>query len=392
MLNPAPVRRHRARRVLTPGGVLDDGVVEVDASGVVQAVRRAHSGDPAAHDGWMVPGLINAHLHLEFASQGLVPGGEGFIPWVRRLMSDRAPVDEEMESAAARRMRDAGTVGVFDISNGGHTAPAFRQQGMQGVVQHELTGWSNKPDLAVRLQAASSDPSGEGVRTRPGPHAVYSVGPELLRATMAPRAGVPVSLHLGEDRGEVELVRHLDGPYAAWLRSLGIPDSDLAVFGHGHGLVAYLDGLGVLHDEVLLVHGVQLDREEHALLAARGVSLCLCPRSNLHILGELPDLDGLVATGVPLALGTDSLASSPDLDVLGEIEVLVGRAPHLDPLVWLRAATSGGSRALRRPDLGRFVEGARPGVLLLEGLDALSDLNERPPVRWLEAPRLPETS
>lgn len=377
-------RRHRARGVLTPEGLLADGTVVVRSDGTIVEVRPATADDPAPLDGWLLPGLVNAHLHLEFAAQGLVPSGGGFMGWGRRLMASRAPHDADAEAASARGMRDAGIAGVFDISNGGHTADALRAAGLRGVVQHELTGWGNKPDLEQRLRRMAEPPSGEGVVVRPGPHAVYSTGPAMLKASMAPRGDVPVSLHLGEDRGEVELVRDLEGPFTDWLLGLGVPDDELAVFGRGQGLVAYLDDLGVLHDRVLLVHGVQLDRDEHQLLAERGVSVCLCPRSNQHILGELPDVGSMVRAGVPLALGTDSLSSSPDLDLFGEIQLLVDAFPEVAPITWLHAATAGGARALRRHDLGRLEIGARPGLLLLEGLGDASELVERPPVRWLE--------
>lgn len=377
-------RRHRARGVLTPEGLLVDGTVVVGSDGTIVEVRRATADDPAPLDGWLLPGLVNAHLHLEFAAQGLVPSGGGFMGWGQRLMACRAPLDADAEAASARAMRDAGIAGVFDISNGGHTADALLAAGLRGVVQHELTGWGNKPDLEQRLRRMAEPPSGEGVVVRPGPHAVYSTGPAMLKASMAPRGDVPVSLHLGEDHGEVELVRDLEGPFTDWLLGLGIPEDELAVFGRGQGLVAYLDDLGVLHDRVLLVHGVQLDRDEHQVLAERGVSVCLCPRSNQHILGELPDVGSMVRAGVPLALGTDSLSSSPDLDLFGEIQLLVDAFPEVAPITWLHAATAGGARALRRHDLGRLEIGARPGLLLLEGLGDPSELVERPPVRWLE--------
>ncbi len=382
MLSSARV--HRARGVLTPEGLLMDGAVEVAADGTVVGVRPAVASDPTPLDGWLLPGLVNAHLHLELSGHGLVPGGDGFMGWGQRVMSGRGPSDPEAEAAAARGMRDAGTAGVFDISNGGHTAEVLRAAGLRGVVQHEWTGWGNKPDLAERLRRMAEPAMGVGVVVRPGPHAVYSTGPAMLKAGMAPRGDVPVSLHLGEDRGEVELVRDLRGPFTDWLLGLGIPEDELAVFGRGQGLLAYLDGLGVLHDRVLLVHGVQLDRDEHRVLAERGVSLCLCPRSNLHILGELPDVEGMVRAGVPLALGTDSVASSPDLDVMGEIQLLVEAFPQVAPVTWLHAATAGGARALRRHDFGRIEIGARPGLLLLEGLGSAAELASRPPVRWLE--------
>lgn len=376
----------RARGVLTPGGLLRDGVVVV-RQGHIDEVRSAVPGDPPALDGWIVPGLVNAHLHLELSAVGRVPGGDGFMAWGGRLMAqDRSP-DPDAEARAARAMHDAGTAGVFDISNRGDTAATLEAARLRGVVQHEFLGWSNRPGLDGRVDAARAPATGNAVRTRPGPHAVYSTPPALLQASAAPRDGVPASIHLGEDPGEVELVTSAAGPFIAWLRGIGVPEAELLeAFGHGHGLLEHLDHLGVLSPGLFLVHGVQLTPPELSRLGALGVPVCLCPRSNLHILGALPDVPAMVQAGVPLCLGTDSLASSPDLDVLGEVEVLVDAFPSIEPITWLQAATAGGARAIGRRDLGRIAVGARPGLLLIEGVSARTSWSSRPSVRWLDAP------
>jgi cytosine/adenosine deaminase-related metal-dependent hydrolase len=113
----------------------------------------------------------------------------------------------------------------------------------------------------------------------------------------------------------------------------------------------------------LLVHMVHASAEDRALARRSGATVVLCPRSNLHIGGQLPDVPALVDEGVTLALGTDSLASSPDLGLWSEMQALARAFPGLDPSLWLAAATTGGARALQLHALGALRPGARPGVV-----------------------------
>ena len=94
----------------------------------------------------------------------------------------------------------------------------------------------------------------------------------------------------------------------------------------------------------------------------------------------------MVRAGLKLALGTDSLASSPDLDVLGEVAELVDALPSVDPELWLRSVTSTGADVLRLSGWGRLRPGTRPGLLLLEGIGAPRDLRRAPPRHWLVRP------
>jgi cytosine/adenosine deaminase-related metal-dependent hydrolase len=151
---------------------------------------------------------------------------------------------------------------------------------------------------------------------------------------------------------------------------------------------AYLHGLGVLDRRALLVHAV-LTRDADLDLIA-GARVCLCVRSNLHITGRLPDVPGLLARGIPLAVGTDSLASSPDLDPLAEAVALRRAFPDVPIAVWMRALTEGGADALGLP-LGRIAEGLAPGLLLVDvpdGEDPLDTLLSGTPWprRWLACP------
>jgi len=380
-----------AQQVWTPEGCLENGAVDLAPDGrTVLAVRSARPEDGEPLSGLLIPGLCNAHLHLELSwLAGKVPrSGQGFAPWVKGLLSAReAPIEHiQMEAAAsqwAQKMRGSGTALVCDISNHGWTAPHFRRHGLAGIVQRELVGFA--PDEMVMDLADAPAVKEGGVVSRPTSHALYSTHPDVLRKTLGMRQGAPSTMHLAEDQAELDFLRDGSGPYGAlharagvdW-RSVGVP---------GCGPVAYLDRLGVLGPGLLAVHGVCLSQEEQHRLAQTGTPLCLCPRSNRWIGGELPDVLSLIEAGVTLCLGTDSLASNDDLDVLGEIPELARSFPEVPVGRWLDMATRGGARALQT-DWGEIVSGQAPGLVLLEGVEHVEALADGPPAtrRWIALP------
>ena len=111
----------------------------------------------------------------------------------------------------------------------------------------------------------------------------------------------------------------------------------------------------------LAVHAVDVDADDLADLARSGATVVLCPRSNQAIGGRLPDLPRLLGAGVPLAVGTDSLASSPSLSPLAELAVLRRAFPRVDAGRLLALAWNGG--AVGAPGVGRLEAGGAPGVI-----------------------------
>jgi cytosine/adenosine deaminase-related metal-dependent hydrolase len=121
--------------------------------------------------------------------------------------------------------------------------------------------------------------------------------------------------------------------------------------------VRYADGLGLLHPGLVAAHGVQVDAADREILARRGVAVVLCPRSNRNLGVGRADVPALLAAGVRLGLGTDSLASVETLDVLDDAVLLARQFPALDPGAIVRMATAGGAEALGLEDLGTLAPG-----------------------------------
>ncbi len=380
---------------LLPGGTRREMVFELDEFGVIRKIRPWALSDPDLFEGMVVPALVNAHTHLELSAlKGKVPGGEGLVRWVGSLLRERLLAEPGGATDAAADLVRLGVGVVCDISNSGDTVPALQSARLSGLVQRELLTL-DAGLLQVRIREACEPDAtfaeeGQKILLRPSPHALYSTAPALVKASVYGReerdvARPPASIHLAEDAEEIRFLRDGTGAWASFLDRAGIDWRWWTA--PGGSPVELLSELGVLGPDLLLVHGVHLTPQDRALIARSGATVVLCPRSNRHIHGNLPEAAALVDNGVHIALGTDSLASSPDLDVLGEIPVLGAAFPSVDPLVWLRAATEGGAQALRF-GAGRLEVGTSPGLLLLENVERAEQLVDRAPARrWLMRPR-----
>jgi cytosine/adenosine deaminase-related metal-dependent hydrolase len=367
-----------------------DGAIVVDGDGTVIDVGRAdqiiprHAGAPLEHvDGVLLPGLVNAHAHLELSAlRGKVPGGRGFVAWLDSFVSVRTlePPEEDAQAIerAVSQLDLTGTVAVGDVTNTLAAVGALARHGIGGAAFHELFGMDRDKALErighmeEKRQAAESFFSADLVYA-PAPHTLYTTHPDAVRALLAAarERGARTSLHLAEHPAERSFLVEGTGPYADFARRLGL---DVAAFPLSHeGPIDTAARLGMLAPDVLLVHLTDARPKELARVAASGAPVVVCPRSNLFIEVRLPPLADMLREGIVPALGTDSLASNTSLDLLAEARALGDRFPSVPARELLRMATAAGARALARADLGRLGKGARPGVLAISGVLGESD-------------------
>lgn len=379
----------------------DDGTIR--AVGPRAEVRADFPGAPEEQaQGVLMPGLVNAHSHLELSAlAGAVPGGQGVVPWTRRLMKCVVETAHETRQQAALDAAAAavrlGTAAIGDVGNSLDGVPAIAEAGLSGMLFHELVG-SRETATGDALADAGREHAQLAARWPtalgyvPAPHAPYSVGPQLMRRIFAAAAatGHATSVHVAEDADEIALLRDCTGRWPDVLRAMGI---DPTTRSPGRSPVAYLAELGAFGGPKppLLVHMVHADARDRQLARDAGATVVLCPRSNLHIGGRLADVPRLLEDGVSLAVGTDSLASSPDLSLWGELAVLAAHFPSVPAAQWLEAATRTGARALGLPAHGALMPGKRPGVLdvLVEDMNApLESLvrDASPSLRWVARP------
>lgn len=334
-----------------------DGWVEISGHTIVAigdgaAPHDAHDlGDVA-----LLPGLVNAHTHLELSwMSGLVPPAASMDAWIGRLMEvrrrDAGGPGEAIEAArrAASDMVATGTVLVGDISNTVISPPLLREAGLGGVVFHEILGFdAPKPaelvDEAVTRLAAAMGEAGDHLRSRVVAHAPYSVSPALFREVARRADTVPLTVHLGESPEEVEFLRTGGGAVRRMLERLGVWTEAWPV--PACDPVEYVRSLGYLQPGMLAVHATHLTDDGLARLREAGSVVVTCPRSNVWVGVGLPRVSHFYATGVPVAVGTDSLASVSTLNMFDELAELRRIAPDVAPGALLDSATRVGAQAL----------------------------------------------
>ncbi len=352
----------------------------------------------------VLPGLVNAHTHLELSYlRDAVKPASRFIDWIHQLMARRRefpdpsdPVIVDAAKEGIREARAAGTALVGDVSNTLVTVPLLAEGEMPGVVFYELLRF-NEPDPAGRVQRARQQlealPPNADVRTTIAPHAPYSVAPLLFRAIRADLDRHPFersTVHLAESAEEMDFIRTGAGPWRELLQRLGTWTDEWKA--PGTTPVSYLCDAGFLDERILVVHGVQFTPADLVQLALRRCTVVSCPRSNRHVGVGSPPLEAFYAAGLPVAFGTDSLASVEDLNIFGELAEARRIAPRLPAPRLLESATATGARALGFEDFGTIEPGRRAALIAVSLPEAFSDVEEylvsgiEPSrVRWLDA-------
>jgi cytosine/adenosine deaminase-related metal-dependent hydrolase len=323
-------------------------------------------------DSVILPGLVNAHTHLELSwMAGRVPPKPAMDQWIRSLMAVRAEgpaggPDEVSKAAldAATSMFECGTVLVGDISNTLMTPGLIAASGLRGVVFHELIGFAAMdPDRIVREAEARL----EEHRTLPlefavVAHAPYSVSPDLIAAiARAPRTA-PLAIHLGESAEEMTFIATGQGPIRAMLEHLGVWNGTWPV--PACDPAEYVDRLGYLQPGTLVVHGVKFDAAAIARLHDRGAVLVSCPRSNTWVGSGAPPLAAYYRAGVPVAFGTDSLASVSTLNLFDELAEARRIAPDVPASLLVESATRRGAEALGLGDEYGTIEVGKRAALI----------------------------
>ena len=405
------IRYHAAWVLPIAEPPIRDGWVAVDRGRVV-AVGRRGPGDARRQSGQdvdfghvaLMPGLVNAHTHLELSHMlDEVPPARDFVTWIRGVVDARREEPDPLaprilyaiERAIAESI-DFGTAVVGDISNTMVTFEPLARSALAGVVFFEILRF-NAPDPAAVVEHAQQRiealAPAERVRASLAAHAPYSVAPLVFRAIRAAvdrNPFAPCSVHLSESPAEVEFIKSGTGAWRRFLEDVGAWNPSWVP--PGVSPVEYLDAGGFLHERVLAVHGVQMGERDLACLAKRGVTLVTCPRSNGHTGAGAPPLEDFYASGVRVAVGTDSLASAPDLSVFAELATMRALAPSIPASALLESATKNGARALGfDAEYGTIEAGKRSRLLAVSVTPGVGNVEEylvsgvrRDQIRWVE--------
>lgn len=386
-MNPGSVHIHAAAWVVPvdaapifQGGVAvaEDRIVAVDTLARLQ--QQFPQARQTCHpEAILTPALVNAHIHLELSHLAGLAGSPlktSFTGWIIHLLSLReqmGAVGEAAETAARRALDQQYLSGVgllADIGNtdiGHQLVPAFA-----GTLLpfREYLGLAEQTLDKNLRRLAQESPN----RLCTG-HAPYSTHPRLLQdlKARARELGHPFSLHAAEPAAEGEMLRQGQGEMVNFIRERGFWDGTFISRGSG-GTIDYLNDLGLLDAGTLCVHAIHVSLEETRLLADTGSAVCLCPGSNQFLGTGIAPLPTYLAQGLLPAIGTDSLASNPELSLWREMRILAETWPQVEKSTIFRMATLGGAQALGYGNrLGTLTTGKQADLLVISTPVELTD-------------------
>lgn len=330
-------------------------VGRADASPAGSASGRVHLGNVV-----LMPGLVNAHSHLELTGLRGFLEGLDFREWLRTLTVVRRDLLTEVDLLDASRLGIVealrhGITTLADCTDSALPIAAMRELGVRGIGYVEVFG----PDpaqcaesiarLRQRVETLRADDTAL-VRTGVSPHAPYTVSAPLFRATAdyARAERLPMAVHVAESAAETTFVCEGAGPFADRLRERGI-----GVAPQARSPIALLDATGVLEAQPLLIHVIRADDDDFARIAHHGASIVHCPISNAKLGQGIASLDRMLAHGIRTGLGTDSVASNDRMHLIDEARqaslyhsLRSGVPDSLDAHQALALATRGGAEAL----------------------------------------------
>ncbi|MGZ3434719.1 MAG: amidohydrolase family protein [Gemmatimonadaceae bacterium] len=356
--------RYHARWVLriTQPPIENGTVVETD--GKITYVGSREGAPPGKDydlgEAILLPGLINTHTHLELtAMRGFLENCQ-FAAWIDKLRQSRNEVlDDAMLLDSARfgivEGIEAGITTYADTCSSGVVMQAMRELGVRGIMYQEVFGpdpsqssgaMRELEERVEELQAAQTELVSLGV----SPHAPYTVSDPLYDAAakFAAKRGLPLAMHVAESEAENDIVVSGTGEFADRWRRRGIP-----VARRERSPIALLEKHGALERGPLLIHCVRVDDADIAIMARHRCAVAHCPASNAKFGHGIAPLLPIMAAGIRVGMGSDSVASNNRMDILDEarLAVLIHRAATRKHDAFgahqaLELATIGGARAL----------------------------------------------
>ena len=364
---------------------LRNGFVEYDENdGTI--IRTGVCEDPQSEgilQGALVPGFVNAHCHVELSHlHGKFYKGSGMAGFIDQINALRDWAGREVKQELVRKWMDKmwndGVSAMADISNDDSSFDIKASHNMYTRTFLEVFG--SEPEMCDGVMSDVTDLDAlaqeKGIDAAPTPHSCYTMSPALLSASAA--AGLAkgyVSYHSQESQEEEDLL--LTGTGAMYENRVRNGMSTPPVTGES-SLKYFIDRLASVvpapYDQhILLVHNVCLKQDDidAAKKVMNNVYWAICPLSNIFIHNALPPVELMRKNGLAITVGTDSLSSNDDLSMIKEIACIHENFPEVPMNEIFAWASLNGARFLSREDiLGSFAPGKRPGIVLVNGLDA----------------------
>jgi cytosine/adenosine deaminase-related metal-dependent hydrolase len=379
-----------SRPAISDGAVLISGE-RVAAVGSWADLSRLHAGEVQdLGEVILLPGLVNAHCHLDYTDMAGQPPPRRFPDWIkgilaRKAASSYADYARAWLRGAAMLLRN-GVTSVGDIEAVPELLPEVWSSTPMRVLSFlELTCVKSRRQPEAIVQEASDKisalPSSRHAAAL-SPHALYSTTPDLLRlvARAAEASRLPVAMHLAESIDEFEMFRHARGPLFEWLN----PQRDMSDCGHATP-VQLAAACGLFNERFLAIHANYLEPGDIATLARARAQVVHCPRSHAYFGHQPFPYETLVAQGINVSLGTDSLASvlperppGPELNLFTEMQTFAAAHPSVPPSEILELATINAARALGwNGKVGQIAEGSLADLIAVPARDHVKSPEEQ---------------
>ena len=376
--------RLTAEYVYTSGasGVIKNGYVEFDeADGTIVSVGEC-SADEQITPGALAPGFVNGHCHIELSHlHGKFRKGTGMAGFIDQIneLRDWAGRDEKVRLTRywMDKMWADGVSAMADISNDDSSFDVKKSHDMYTRTFLEVFG--SEPHMCEgvmeEVTALNATADQAGIDAAPTPHSCYTMSPELLSASAA--AGLAkgfLSYHSQESQEEEDLLRTGSGAMYENRRRSGM--STPPVTGES-SLKYFIQRLASAvpapySQHILLVHNVCLTQDDidAAKKVMDNVYWTVCPLSNIFIHNALPPIPLMRSNGLDIMLGTDSLSSNDDLDMVKEMFCIHQNFPEVPMSEILEWATLNGARFLKKDDvIGSLEMGKKPGIVRINNID-----------------------
>lgn len=353
---------------------LFDGVVHMERGKVKQIGTKPPAGVPLTDlgDVALLPGMVNAHTHLDLSDRKKRLGKPGMAmsDWVRLVINERTTPKKKLNAVAngatesirhgVTTLGDIATYDPQDLATDECSPRALRFYEVIGFSQARAPSAHSGLVKKLKRSKAEGQPRFDGAPMEGvAPHAPYTVSPPLLRQLVGTAAEwqLPVTFHLAESKEELDFLMTGAGGFQEILEERSMWDP----WAVPRGSVP-LDYLRILTraPKALVVHGNYLERKELAFLSRHrdSMSLVYCPRTHAYFDHDPYPLETALSLGVRVCLGTDSLASNPDLSVLNEMRIAAARHPRVPGETILEMGTLASAHAM---GLGHLVGALSPG-------------------------------
>ena len=406
MPNPEQTRLYRGRAILPMSRpVIEDGGLAVRGSEILSVGKwndlvRENPGATRVDLGEVIlmPGLINAHCHLDYTMmRGALFGRGTFSSWIQRLNAMRRSLDQsdylDAIAMGLRELRHWGCSTVFNIESFPELVPFLPESSIRVWWFLEVMDVRSRLHSAEALAGAITffERAGEGSGGFGiSPHAPYTVSKDLylLAGLYAQKYRMPLCTHLAESEEELAMFSKGEGTLHEFLKSIGRPMDDC---GDKTPVEAIL-GQGLLPPGTLLVHMNHLSEGDRELMTrtAGEYPVIHCPRTHRFFDRDRFDLEFYQGAGIPVLLGTDSLASNHDLNMFAEMRAMASAYPSLDSSELFAMVTTRPAAAIRCSGrLGELSPGALADFIAVPDLMGDESVMERvlantlPPRLWI---------